>query len=164
DGAGVGECLACHNNHDVRTPNDDSIGTTQQSVCVKCHDSGEPGFLAAEAMHQRLRELDGKIAQADQILGKAARAGMEVSRPRFELTSARDGLINARVVIHSSKPDVLDKAVAASLTVAEKAQHSGEDAMNELQFRRKGLAISLLIIAVAVVSIYLKIRQIERDT
>ena len=164
DGLGVSECVACHNNHDVRHPSDDLIGTAPQSICVKCHDPGEAGFLAAETMHRRLRELDGKIVQADQILGKAARAGMEVSRPRFELTSARDGLINARVVIHSSKPDVLDKAVAASLTVAEKAQHSGEDAMNELQFRRKGLAISLLIIAVAVVSIYLKIRQIERDT
>jgi hypothetical protein len=48
--------------------------------------------------------------------------------------------------------------------IAEKARRSGEDALKELQFRRKGLAVSLLVIALAVVSIYLKIRQIEKDT
>jgi predicted CXXCH cytochrome family protein len=164
DSLGVSECVACHNNHEVPHPSDDSIGTTPQSICVKCHDSGEPGFLAAEAMHGRLRELDAKIVAADQVLGKAARAGMEVSRPRFELTGARDGLINARVVIHSFKPDALEEVIAPGVAIAEKARRAGEDAMNELQFRRKGLAVSLLIIAVAVASIYLKIRQIEEDT
>jgi predicted CXXCH cytochrome family protein len=161
DALGVSECVGCHSNHDVRHPTDDLIGTTPQAVCVKCHDSGEAGFMAAETMHGRLLELDGKIVRAEAVLNRAARAGMEVSRPRFELTSARDGLINARVVIHSFSPDALDKVIEPSVTVAEKAEHSGEDALNELQFRRKGLAVSLIIIALAVVSIYLKIRQIE---
>jgi hypothetical protein len=89
---------------------------------------------------------------------------MEVSRPRFELISARDGLINARVVIHGFNPEALDKVIAPSVVIAEKARRSGEDALKELQFRRKGLAVSLIIIALAVVSIYLKIRQIEKDT
>jgi hypothetical protein len=164
DALGISDCVACHSNHEVRHPSDESIGTTSQSVCVKCHDSGEAGFLAAETMHQRMHELDGKIVKAEQVLGQAARAGMEVSRPRFELTSARDGLINARVVIHSFNPEALDKVIAPSMAVAEKARRSGEDALNELQFRRKGLAVSLLIIALAVMSIYLKIRQIEGGT
>jgi hypothetical protein len=131
---------------------------------VKCHDSGEGGFMAAETMHRQLRDLDGKIVEAEQVLGTAARAGMEVSRPRFELVSARDGLINARVVVHSATPEALDKVIAPSLTIARKAQRAGEDALNELQFRRKGLVVSLLVIALSVVSIYLKIRKIERDT
>jgi hypothetical protein len=162
DSLGISECLACHNNHDIMHPTDTAIGTAPQSFCVRCHDPGEPGFVAADSMSKRLRELDGKIAGADQILAKAARAGMEVSRPRFELTSARDGLINARVVVHTFKEDALDRVIAPSITVAEKAEHSGADALKELQFRRKGLAVSLIIIALAVVSIYLKIRQIER--
>jgi hypothetical protein len=164
DALGVSECVACHSNHEVAHPSDDSIGTMPQSICVKCHDSGEAGFLAADTMHQRIRELDGKIIGADHVLDQAARAGMEVSRPRFDLTSARDGLINARVVIHSFDPDALDKVIVPSVAIAEKARLSGEDALNELQFRRRGLAVSLLIIALAVVGIYLKIRQIEGDT
>jgi hypothetical protein len=161
---GVSECVACHSNHDIQPPSDDTIGIAPQSICVKCHDSGEAGFVAAEAMHRQLRELDGKISEAELVLARAARAGMEVSRPRFELASARDGLINARVVVHSAAPEALGKVVAPSVTIAEKAQRAGEDAMHELQFRRKGLAVSLLIIALAVVSVYLKIRQIEGGT
>jgi len=164
DTLGVSECVACHSNHDIRHPGDDTIGTEAQSVCVKCHDSGDSGFAAADTMHRQLRELAGKIAEAEQVLGKAARAGMEVSRPRFELASARDGLTNARVVLHSAMPEALDKIIAPSLAIAGKAQRSGEDAMNELQFRRKGLAVSLILIALAVVSIYLKIRKIEGDS
>jgi hypothetical protein len=161
DSLGISECLACHNNHDISHPTDVAIGTTSLSFCVKCHDPGELGFAAADTMSKRLRDLDTKIAEADDILVKAARAGMEVSRPRFELTSARDGLINARVLVHTFKPDAMDTVIGPSVAVAEKAHRSGEDALKELQFRRKGLAIFLIIIALAVVSIYLKIRQIE---
>src|SRR5262249_44269642 len=100
----------------------------------------------------------------EQVLRKAARAGMEVSRPRFELTSARDGLINARVLIHSFKPDTFEKETGPSIAVAEKAQRSGEQALDELQFRRKGLAVFLIVSALAVGSLYLKIRQIEGGT
>ncbi len=163
DAMGVSECVVCHSNHEIRHTNDGMIGSTPQAVCVRCHDKGEPGFLAAESMHRRFDELDGKIRAADQILTQAARAGMEVSRPRFELTGARDGLINGRVVIHSFNPAALDEVIDASVAIAEKAHRSGEDAIGELQFRRKGLAVSLIMIGLAVVSIYLKIRQIERQ-
>jgi predicted CXXCH cytochrome family protein len=164
DGLGISECVACHNNHDISHPTDESIGTNAQSFCVKCHDPGERGFIAADAMRTRLRELDQNINGAEGVLATAARAGMEVSRPRFELASARDGLINARVVVHSSNPDSLVKVISPSVDIAAKAKRAGEDAIDELQFRRKGLAVSLVVIALAVLSVYLKIRQIEGRT
>jgi predicted CXXCH cytochrome family protein len=164
DSLSISECVACHNNHEIRHPTDELIGTTPQSICVKCHDQGEPGYMSAETIRKLLSELDGSIARADQLLARAARAGMEVSHPRFELTSARDGLVNARVLVHTFNPEAVDKVVAPGIAVAEKAYRSGQQAMDELQFRRKGLAVSLIIIAIAVVSIYLKIRQIERRT
>src|SRR5262245_20825735 len=46
---GVSECLACHNNHGTQHPTDESIGSTPESVCEKCHDSGEPGHQASDA-------------------------------------------------------------------------------------------------------------------
>jgi hypothetical protein len=158
---GLSQCVVCHSNHNIDRPTDESIGTAPQSFCVKCHDPGSPGLLAAAAMYRRLRELDGKIVGAEEILARAERAGMPVSRPRFELASARDGLINARVVVHNFDADALDKVIAPSVGIAEKAFQAGEAALEELQFRRKGLAVSLVIIAFAVLSLYLKIRQIE---
>jgi hypothetical protein len=42
-----------------------------------------------------------------------------------------------------------------------KSYRAGEDAMAELGFRRKGLAVSLFFIVFLAVLVYLKIREIE---
>ena len=164
DALGIPQCLACHGNHEVRHPTDTLLGTGPNSACIKCHDKGEPGYETATAMYQQLTLLDGAIGNSGLLLDRAARAGMEVSSARFELNDARDKLINARVVVHSFSADELDKAVAPGLELAQKARQDAENALAELQFRRKGLAVSLLLIALAVLSVYLKIREIERPT
>ena len=54
------------------------------------------------------------------------------------------------------------KKVEPGVAVSEKAYARGVKAMNELQFRRKGLAISTLIILALIIGLILKIRQMER--
>lgn len=158
----LGECLACHENHAVRRPTDEMLGTGTQSACVTCHSEGDAGYEAARAMRQMLDELIAQIDQAQTSVERAARAGMEVSRPQFELGDARDSLVNGRVVIHHFSPSELKTALASGLETTRRVHQAGQQALAELHFRRKGLAASLVVILLAVVSIYLKIRQIER--
>ena len=113
-------------------------------------------------MRGSLDELAGHLTQAKQRLDKAAYAGMEVSKPLFDLNEAKDGLVNARVVVHRFSPDELEVALKPGLETAIKAHQEGDNALADLQFRRKGLAASLVVIGLAVVAVYLKIRQIER--
>ena len=162
DAMGVGECIACHSNHEIRHPTDASVGTTPEAFCMNCHTAGDAGYTAADAIHKKLTSLTASIETADGILRKAGRAGMEVSHARFELNDARDALVNARVVVHSFSPDAVEKIVAPGMEIANNAHRAGENALAELLFRRKGLTISLVVIAFAIVSLYLKIRQIER--
>ncbi len=161
DTMGVGECLACHGNHEVFRPTDAFIGTGNKAICIKCHNQGEPGYETAATIRQDLLTLSERIAGADSVLERAARAGMEVSRARFELTEANHDLTNARVLIHSFSAPGVEKATGPALAIADKARQAGENALKEWTFRRKGLAVSLLVIALAIVSVYLKIRQIE---
>jgi predicted CXXCH cytochrome family protein len=164
DAMNLSECAACHSNHDVGHPTDALIGTASPAVCITCHDKGEAGYQAADLVHRRLAELTERIAGADDILKRAARAGMEVSKASFELNDARDSLTNARVVLHSFAPDEVEKVIVPGVAISQKAHQAGENALRELLFRRQGLAVSLIVIAVAAASIYFKIRQIERDT
>ncbi|HWH76148.1 MAG TPA: hypothetical protein VNT76_02210, partial [Candidatus Binatus sp.] len=92
----------------------------------------------------------------------AEHAGMEVSQPLFELNDAKTALIKARAAIHSFDQATLNKEVEPGLKIAEKSQERGVKALEELQFRRKGLAISALIIFALVIGLILKIRQMER--
>jgi predicted CXXCH cytochrome family protein len=158
---GVGDCLACHKNHETGHPTDALLGNDKQAVCTACHDPGTTGFEAARRMRSAVGALAERIGSADAVLDTGTRLGMEVSRVKFDLNGARDVLINARVVVHTFAPEDLETAVKPGMEIADKAHREGLQALDEASFRRKGLALSLLIIVLAILAIYLKVREIE---
>lgn len=157
----IGECVQCHSNHDILPPRDELIGVGQNSTCVSCHSQGDGGYQAAEKIRGMIDELRASHDGALGILDRAERAGMEVSRAKFELSEAKDSLTNARVLIHAFSTDEVEKVVKPGVDVARKGYRVGEDALAELGFRRKGLAISLFFILFLAALVYLKIREIE---
>jgi predicted CXXCH cytochrome family protein len=161
DAMQIGECIQCHNNHDIMSTHDEMIGIGQQSTCVSCHAQGDNGYQAAAKIREMIGELMTANGNALAILNRAERAGMEVSRPKFELSEAKDSLTNARVLIHSFSIGEVEKVVKPGLGVALKSYQAGENAIAELGFRRKGLAVSLFFILFLAVLVYLKIREIE---
>ncbi|MCM3906219.1 MAG: cytochrome c3 family protein [Pyrinomonadaceae bacterium] len=161
DNLEFGECIKCHSNHDIAAPTDELIGTGERSVCISCHSQGDKGFAAAGEMRTMIDGLLVQIEKSRGILDRAERAGMEVSRPEFELREAIDGVTHARVLIHTSSTREVDKVIGPAISVAAKTYQAGEDALAELNFRRKGLVVSLFFILFLAVLVYLKLRQIE---
>jgi predicted CXXCH cytochrome family protein len=161
DQQGLAECITCHSNHDIATPTDQLIGTQQGALCVNCHTNGDKGFAAAAHMRTRIDQLIASINKSNEILSVAERKGMEVSKPKFDLKGATDALTHARVLIHSSANNEVDKVVGPGLDVAGKGYQAGVDALDELSFRRKGLAVSLVFILFLALLVYLKVRQLE---
>ena len=161
DNQGFGECIKCHNNHNIAAPTDEFLGTGEKSVCITCHKQGDKGFAVAGEMRMRIDGLLVEIDRSHGILDRAERAGMEVSGPKFELRDAIDGVTHARVLIHTSSTAEIDKVIGPATSVAEKTYKAGEDALTELNFRRKGLVVSLFFILFLAALVYLKLRQIE---
>lgn len=161
DNLQLGECIRCHNNHEIAAPTDELIGTGDKSICITCHKRDDKGFVAAGQMRSMIDGLLGNIQKSSEILDRAERKGMEVSRPKFELREAIDAVTHARVLIHTSVPAEVDKVVGPGLAVAAKTHKAGEDALKELNFRRKGLVVSLAFILFLAGLVYLKLRDIE---
>jgi len=161
DAMQLAECVYCHGNHDVLPPTDEMIGTGEKSVCVSCHPPGDAGYQAAERMRAMLDDLARQLERATAILDRAERAGMEVSRAKFELSEARDALTHARVLIHAFSVKELEGVIRPGLDVARRGYEAGERALAELNYRRKGLAVSLLFILFLAFLLYLKVREIE---
>ena len=157
-----GECIKCHSNHFISKPGDEMLGTGEKSVCITCHTAGDKGFIAAGNMRSRIDDLIASVDKSNEILNRAERAGMEVSRPKFEMKEATDALTHARVLIHSSSPAEVDKVIAPGLAASAKGYQAGLGALAERSFRRKGLAVSLVFILFLAGLVYLKVRQIER--
>jgi len=156
----IGACLRCHTNHAILPPTDAMAGTGQGSACTSCH-KNDKGFAGAERIGSGLEKLYTKISHANDILERAERAGMEVSKPKFELKEANDALTQARVLVHGASPEEVEKAVNDGLGVAGKSFGAGEGAFAELTFRRQGLIVSLFFILFLAGLVYLKVRQIE---
>jgi predicted CXXCH cytochrome family protein len=157
----LAECITCHSNHAIAKPSDQMIGTQQGALCINCHTTGDKGFVAAGRMRSQIDELIASIDKSTEILNRAERDGMEVSRPKFEMKEATDALTHARVLIHSSSTAEVDKVVAPGLAASVRGYQAGLAALAERSFRRKGLAVSLVFILFLAGLVYLKLRQIE---
>jgi len=160
---GQAECLVCHENHQIDSPSDRMLGSKEPATCAGCHSEGDPGSTAADSMSRSLAGLAGQLREAEKLVARAERAGMEVSRARFGLSEGHDALVSARVVVHRFSADQVKTETDRGMAIARKTRQQGEQALDELEFRRKGLAASLLVIALALVAVYVKIQQIERQ-
>lgn len=156
----LGECLRCHSNHAVLPPNDAMAGVGQGSTCTQCHQN-DKGFAAARRIGEGMENLQASIHNSTDILERAERAGMEVSKPQFELKEANDALTQARVLVHTASADQIEGAITPGLEIAAKTYQAGEGAFAELAYRRKGLVVSLFFILFLAGLVYLKVRQIE---
>jgi predicted CXXCH cytochrome family protein len=158
---GVPGCATCHNNHDIMRPGDELLGLEEGAVCARCHTSGDPGGQVASAMRSLIDSLATAHHEADTLLERAEDAGMEVSQAQFELTGASTALISARASVHSFNVIAVKDEVESGLEIAATAHELGEQATARLQFRRMGLAISVVIIGMLILGLLLKIRELD---
>jgi predicted CXXCH cytochrome family protein len=159
---GTPGCATCHSNHDIMKTNDAMLGVGDKTVCARCHTPDSSGGKVAAGMRTSIEKLRVSYENADSLLTRAEHAGMEVSQPLFELNDAKTELIKARTAIHAFNLDNVNKEVKAGLEIAQKAHTRGLKALQELQFRHKGLAVSALIIAGLIGGLIFKIRQMEK--
>ena len=159
---GLPGCVQCHSNHEILAPQDSWVGTGPKSICMTCHVKDDNGYKAAEAISAGLDKLKSTYHDADTVLNTAEKSGMEVSSARVEMTSAHSDLIKARVAVHNfNAADVL-KITNQGVATAHKAYEAGVAALHERDYRRKGLAIALIAIVLAISGLYFKIRKMER--
>lgn len=161
DGMGLAGCTVCHGSHEVTQPTIALVGTQPDAVCVKCHAEGDPGYQAAGTMRSRLEELTASLARSDSILKKAESSGMEVSEARLELGAANENLIKAKVDLHSFNPSMVDAAVKKGLELGQSSYRAGQKALQERDFRRKGLALALVTIAVTLAGLWMAVRKVD---
>ena len=86
---------------------------------------------------------------------------MEVSEAQLEQDQARDALTKSRVTIHNFNAARVQQDVDSGLQIAAKTQAAGAAALKERDYRRKGLALSLLAIVAVVIGLRLYVRNIE---
>ena len=156
-------CVTCHSNHRIQHPADEMVGTGTRAVCVQCHSAGDAGFTQAGKISGHLATLVASVSASDEILGRAERDGMEVSQALQQQAQARDALLKARVTVHSFNEAEVKRDTEPGLAVTKTTYAAGQQALAEWKYRRVGLGLSLLMIAMTVVGLRLYIRNLEKN-
>jgi hypothetical protein len=108
-----------------------------------------------------LNELSGAIASAERTLLFAQRGGVEVGKAREAMEQAVNSQIELEVLVHTfSHEGTFAEKKAQGIEHADAALTAGRESLAELAFRRKGLFISLVLIALVLVALALKIKQL----
>ena len=156
---GLPGCVTCHENHEIVQPSEAFLGSGAQGKCTSCHEADSAGGKGAATMQAELTSLASETQAARDVLERAAEAGMEVSRIRFDLGKADDALIKARASVHLFRPAAVHENVAAGLTVARAAKKAAQGKLAERDARRRGLFVSLGFIVLAIAALSFKIRE-----
>jgi predicted CXXCH cytochrome family protein len=159
--AGLPGCETCHDNHAILPTSDAFLAERGESVCMRCHEQGDgsgEAFLDMLALIDSLRQAR---STARAVLARAENAGMEVSEPTFELEAVDNSLTKARSAVHSFHVAPVADELEEGFDIAGEALADGLAALDEHGFRRVGLAVSVAIILILIVSLVLKIRALD---
>ncbi|MEW6071271.1 MAG: cytochrome c3 family protein [Planctomycetota bacterium] len=138
--------------------------------CDGCHAaqpalaSAPVGLDASRALLAAFQELAALTARAERIVLQARRGGVETKEAMAAIDHAVDAQISLQVLVHtfSAAPgSPFQTKHAEGLQHARAALDSGQGALDELAFRRRGLAMSLVVILAVLVALGMKIRQIS---
>lgn len=143
----------------------------QESIrrCTDCHAS-EPtsaetaaGYETALEFLDSMQELTSLTARAERITLAAQRGGVLVEDAALAVDRAVDGQIQQEVLVHTFSVeqggDYAEQHIEA-IEHAETALTLAQSALDELEFRRRGLAISLVLIVLVLIGLAIKIRQL----
>ena len=155
---GLPGCVVCHENHEIVKPSEAFLDATS-GKCVSCHEAGTPGAKAAEEMRRDIAGLAKQIRDARETVDRAAEAGMEVSAIRFELGQSDDALTKARSNVHLFRVSAVKENSDAGLKTATAAHQAAIRKLQERDYRRRGLFVSLALIGITIVALLLKIRS-----
>ena len=158
-------CVVCHGNHAIDAPTDELVSLAPKTPCAKCHraDRSDRSAPAIASLHAVLDSLHAGQAETLKLLDRAEQLGMDVSDARYDLKGAHQALVESRVAIHSFRLADLREVAQPGIVIVSAARRTANDAIKEYYFRRKGLAVSTLIVTLMAILLYLKIREIDKE-
>jgi len=153
------------------TVTDPDTGETRTHTIVRCSSCHSPEELIGEdyavgrgvagTMLGRMRELTTSVARAERSLLAARRGGVETRQAQEAIDQAVGARISLDALVHTfdGEGDFATRH-AEGMEHAEAALTAGDQALAELDSRHRGLYWALLVIAVFLLALGLKIREL----
>ena len=166
DKHGWPECSKCHGNHAIEKTNDKMLAAGPGALCTDCHrqfskdnPECEP---TAEYFHKTITHMDEARNKFTSVSERLAAKGLDVEPISNQLNELTDTLKKARSQVHSFSRNSFQQVAAPGEEAVQRAEQLANKGRDEYKFRQAGLAASIAVIGLLMVTLYLKLRQLEK--
>lgn len=164
---GWSQCGTCHENHEIVRPNDSWLLPLKGSLCFDCHQEYAPDNPeckeGAAHFHETLTSLSTTSAQFHRDIEYLAKLGLDPDPLSTTTTALDDALRRARSHIHSFDKHRFDQVAGDAHAAAKEGAEIMEAAEVERAWRLNGLLVSIAMVGLVLVTMGLKLRQLERS-
>lgn len=161
--AGTPKCVTCHGRYDVMQPTDELFVSADTRACGSCHPVGSPQADTIKQLYDSIVASAKAIDDAEKKLAQAERAALIIAPEEAKLAEAKTNLITARAAQHTlnltTVQDRTDKAAAKAKEVIA----DSDKAIQEEGFRRQVMGIGLIIMVMAIASLYVIRRELYKQ-
>lgn len=155
-------CATCHGHHDIQHPTVDLL-STKQGLCRRCHLPSSRAFEVADGMKTSLERVEDAYRDAEQVVSRAEQRGMDMAEAHDALNEAKMAMYQAKTMVHTFHPEKVAEIAGKGIKISEEgAKKVALEALREFNYRRAGLGVATLLLALLVVAIYFKLKDIEQ--
>lgn len=165
DEHGWAECSKCHGNHAIEKTHDKMLAVGNGALCSDCHRQfaqNEECEKTADYFHQTITQMDEARNKFTGVAEKLAAKGLDVEPITNQLNELGDALKKSRSYVHSFSRNSFQQVATPGQEAAKQTETLVTKAREEYKFRQVGLAASIAVIGLLMVTLYLKLRQLEK--
>ena len=160
---GTPKCVTCHGRYDVSQPSEAMFTGDGARQCGSCHSPTSPEAESVQLIDKDITGAAAAVDQADAAIQRAAGNALITAPEEVKLAEARTSLITARAAQHTldvqTVKDDTDKANAKAKEILADADKAAADSL----FRREFMAFGLVVMALAIGSLYVIRRELYRQ-
>jgi hypothetical protein len=160
------ECGQCHGNHIIAKTSDAMLATGNGQLCGDCHRhyaKEHPECIStANYFQETIARMDDARNRFTAASEKLAAKGLDVEPISNQLTELGDALKKSRTYVHSFSRNSFQQVALPGEKAVQAADALVGKAREEYKYRQMGLAVSIAAIGLLMLTVYLKLRQLEK--
>ncbi len=160
---GTPKCVTCHGRYDVMTPTDDMFHGTETRQCGSCHPDSSPQAAAVKKLYDDITGAAKSVDDAEAAIKRAQAAALIIAPEEAKLAEAKTNLITARAAQHTLSETVVKEKTDAANKIAKGIVDDADKATRDEAFRRQVMGIGLVIMVLAILSLYVIRRELYKQ-
>ncbi|MFQ6000127.1 MAG: cytochrome c3 family protein [Anaerolineae bacterium] len=142
-------CITCHGRYDVQEADERMLLGDEANHCGQCHASGSPEGEIVSTIYEEISSAASSVAEARALVDAARLNERNVDEEEHRLRQAETRLMEARVLQHAVKIDLIQGKTAEARELSAQVQRDLQDPGPMASYEMQAVLIMGLIIAVS---------------